>query len=56
MGALLGAVGEIWAIEFPTVRFPFTLSRGVGFLGFDLEGGAIFPWFGWLVTALFLLL
>ena len=32
MGALLGAVGEIWAIEFPTVRFPFTLSRGVGFL------------------------
>ena len=56
MGALLGAVGEIWAIEFPTVRFPFTLSRGVGFLGLDLEGGAIFPWFGWLVTALFLLL
>ena len=56
MGALLGAVGETWAIEFPTVRFPFTLSRGVGFLGLDLEGGAIFPWFGWLVTALFLLL
>ena len=56
VGALLGAVGEIWAIEFPTVRFPFTLSRGVGFLGLDLEGGAIFPWFGWLVTALFLLL
>ena len=56
MGALLGAVGEIWAIEFPTVRFPFTLSRGVGFLGLDLEGGAIFPWFGWLVTAFFLFL
>ena len=56
MGALLGALGEILALEFPTVRFPFTLSRGVGFLGMDLEGGEIFPWFGWLTTIFFLLL
>lgn len=56
MGALLGALGEIMAIEFPTVRFPFTLSRGVGFLGVDLEGGGIFPWFGWLTMVFFLLL
>lgn len=56
LGALLGALGEILAIEFPTVRFPFTLSRGVGFLGVDLEGGGIFPWFGWLTIILFLLL
>ena len=56
MGALLGALGEIMAIEFPTVRFPFALSRGVGFLGMDLEGGGIFPWFGWLTMVFFLLL
>ena len=53
-GAFLGALGEWFSIEFPTVRFPFTLSREIGFLHFDLEDGGVFPWFGWLVTILFL--
>ncbi|MBG30000.1 MAG: hypothetical protein CMI31_08370 [Opitutae bacterium] len=56
LGSLLGALGEWLEIEFPTVRFPFTLSREIGFLHFDLEGGGVFPWFGWLVTILFLVL
>ena len=53
-GSLLGALGEFLSIEFPTVRFPFTLSREIGFLHIDREGGVVFPWFGWLVTILFL--
>ena len=47
-GALMGALGELCSIEFPTVRFPFSLSREIGFLHADLEGGTTFPWFGWL--------
>ena len=53
-GAFLGALGEWLSIEFPTVRFPFTLSREIGFLHFNFEDGGVFPWFGWLVTILFL--
>ena len=53
-GALLGALGEMLSIELPTVRFPFSLSREIGFLHIDLESGNTFPWFGWLSTIVFL--
>jgi microcin C transport system permease protein len=43
--ALLGGLGEYRKLEFPTVRFPFTLSREISWLS---------PWFGWLLMALIL--
>ena len=55
-GALLGALGELLSLEFPTVRFPFTVSREIGFLHVALDGGGAFPWFGWLATVFFLAL
>lgn len=55
-GAVLGAVGQWLELEFPTVRFPFTLSIAIGFLHADLEGGEKFPWFGWMTTIFFLAL
>ena len=54
LGALLGALGELFSIELPTVRFPFSLSREIGFLHANQESGNPFPWFGWLVTFTFL--
>ena len=54
VGAFLGALGELISVEFPTVRFPFTLSREIGFLHVDLAGGETFPWFGWFAMAFFL--
>ena len=46
--ATLGAIGEIAKLEFPTVRFPFTLSRNIGIL--HIGDDASFAWFGWLIT------
>ena len=54
LGALLGMLGELFSIELPTVRFPFSTSREIGFLHTDLTGGEVFPWFGWLLSLLFL--
>ena len=54
LGALLGALGELFSIELPTVRFPFSLSREIGFLHANQESGNPFPWFGWLATFTFL--
>lgn len=54
VGALLGAVGQWFGFQFPTVRFPFTLSEQIGFLHLELDGGEKFPWFGWLATFSFL--
>lgn len=51
LGALLGALGEVMALELPTVRFPFALSREVEALNFS-RGGEVFPWFGWAFTTL----
>jgi len=52
LGPVLGAVGELMKIEFPTVRFPFNLSREIKALGIDQGDGQVFPWFGWLITVL----
>jgi microcin C transport system permease protein len=49
--AALGSLGELCKLEFPTVRFPFTLSREVNSLHFGM-GDDLFPWFGWLGMAL----
>ena len=51
--AALGTVGELFKIEFPTVRFPFTVSRNIGLLHAG-TGDDIFPWFGWVFTLLVL--
>jgi len=56
LGAVLGAVGQWYELQFPTVRFPFTLSEQIGFLNVGLEGGEKFPWLGWSVTISFLAL
>ncbi len=45
LAALLGSLGEVCKLEFPTVRFAFTLSREISWLS---------PWFGWLVMVLLL--
>lgn len=49
--SVLGTIGELRKIDFPTVRFPFTLSRNIGILNAGTGDGA-FPWFGWLLTIL----
>ncbi|MCP4847629.1 MAG: ABC transporter permease subunit [Verrucomicrobiaceae bacterium] len=45
LAALLGGLGEACKLEFPTVRFPFTLGREISWLS---------PWFGWLFMVLML--
>jgi microcin C transport system permease protein len=51
VGAVLGALGELLGLEFPTVRFPFAISRDLGWLHFSGEGNTVgFLWFGWLYT------
>ncbi len=61
LGAILGGVGELFSLEFPAVRFPFRLSRELGWLHVDNEGllGNLygraenqFLWFGWAATLL----
>ena len=53
VGVALGCFGEIRKLEFPTVRFPFTLSRDIGWLHLEPKnGGEVFPWFGWLAMLL----
>ncbi|MFT4547554.1 MAG: microcin C transport system permease protein [Verrucomicrobiales bacterium] len=52
--AVLGTVGELCKIDFPTVRFPFSVSRNIGILHAGTGDGAL-PWFGWLLTILTLL-
>ena len=51
VGALLGALGQWCGLEFPTVRFPFAISRDIGWLHLDggNEGVGLL-WFGWLYT------
>lgn len=53
--AALGSLGELCKLEFPTVRFPFNLSREVKVLSLSQGDGAPFPWFGWLCMLLLLL-
>ncbi|MFP6873490.1 MAG: ABC transporter permease subunit [Verrucomicrobiales bacterium] len=53
LAALLGSLGELCKLEFPTVRFPFTLSREISWLQLKINLTELnFPWFGWLVMAL----
>ncbi len=54
-GAVLGGAGELLALEFPTARFPFTLSREIGWMHSG-EGDGVFPWFGWAVAAAWLVI
>ncbi|MGE9267365.1 MAG: ABC transporter permease subunit [Verrucomicrobiales bacterium] len=56
LGALLGAWGERAALELPTVRFPFRLSREIEWLHHVGADGEVLPWFGWLFTGLVFLL
>ena len=53
LGAL-AATGEIRGLAFPTVRWFFTTSRDVPWLHHELSNAAVFPWFGWLCTAILL--
>ncbi len=49
--AVLGALGQWFGLEFPTARFPFTVSRDIGWLHAKGQGSdAGFLWFGWLYT------
>lgn len=48
--AVLSGLGEIYAIDLPTVRWPFAMSRS-----FEWLRGEEFPWFGWFSVALVLL-
>ena len=52
IGSVLGGIGELLSIEFPTARFPFTLSREIGLLNTELSSGKVFAWFGWLVAVI----
>ena len=51
LGAL-AATGEIRGLAFPTARWFFATSRDVPWLHYDLSNGDVFPWCGWLSTAL----
>lgn len=51
---ILGALaitGEIMGISFPTARWFFETSRQVPWLNIE-QKTAVFPWFGWLTSAL----
>jgi microcin C transport system permease protein len=45
--AILSGVGEVLAIELPTVRWPFAMSRSFEWLRYDS-----FLWFGWVFALL----
>ena len=51
LGAL-AATGEIRGLAFPTARWFFATSRDVPWLHVHLSDERLFPWFGWLSTAL----
>ena len=52
-GGILGVVGEIAQLEFPTVRWPFHMSRDLALLRFaDVDGVQGVPWFGWFWTGI----
>lgn len=56
-GILLGglaAAGEILNIAFPTARWFFAASRKVPILHTGGGASPVFPWFGWLCAALWL--
>ncbi|KAB2642809.1 MAG: ABC transporter permease subunit [Verrucomicrobia bacterium] len=51
LGAL-AATGEMRGLALPTARWFFEISRDVPWLNVHLANERIFPWFGWLSTAL----
>lgn len=51
--SLLAAVGELLHLQLPTLRWAFNTSRDMPMLQ---VGDAPFLWFGWLFTAVFLLI
>jgi len=57
LAPVLGVVGERLELEFPTVRFPFTLSREIPALHTAIaDSTEVFPWFGWVLTVLVFIL
>lgn len=58
LAALIGAAGEYYGMLFPTISWPFTMSRRMPMLQCDgsmipeLSIGGVFHWFGWLCMLL----
>ena len=62
LAALIGAAGEYYGMLFPTISWPFTMSRRMPLFQCDgsfipqLSINGVFHWFGWLFMAILLLI
>ena len=51
LGGVLSALGELLLLQLPTLRWPFDVSRELGWLNAGGEEGPLL-WFGWLSVML----